>query len=1660
RSQGRRSLQLDPGKEVVTSRRTGTLRAFPGNRGKLPGLRVASREMYAKRLKSDLVELCRQRGLRIGRSTKEQLIAQLEERDRLKDPIPVPEGSRPADAAWAPGPDRAGRGQTAAEDIPRPFLPMPGGGVGGSPANTEGTLTPAPSRGSSRRSSPSLERRRLEWEREMKMRELEDHEKQRQHEEKQRQHEQEEKEKQRQHEQEEKERERQEKERERQEKEKQRQHELELARLRSSGAPAVVSEGGPKTARNFDKCFLAQRKEGEDIDSFLTAFENACELHRVDPADRLQFLTPLLDPKAVEVYSRMTGPEAGDYELFKQALLREFGLTPEMYRRRFRSQRKTPEVTYLQLANRMQGYARKWTAGARAKEDLLDLIVLEQLYEQCPSDLRLWLVDKKLENPQHAGQLADEFVNSRSGGSREESQKNRPPPMQRESHQGASQRGNRENPLPRGTPGVGPLRPARGDQRDLSCYHCGQRGHIRSQCPGLRDKLSRPNLPRVNWVGTQLDEGQTTQERGPTSLPPAQEGRVPQASSTRGLEALDSGRSVYRVGAGLSLRRECLVPLEVDGRKVNGYWDTGAEVTLARPEVVAPDRVVPNTYLTLTGVGGTPFKVPVARVHLKWGAKEGPKDVGVHHHLPTEVLMGGDLEDWPSKPQTALVVTRSQSRRGPLLPDLGEGTAPEAQDPTLVGREGRGARLGEAVASDLATEGEPVPIPSPAAEFQAELRKDPSLRKLRDLADLRVVRTMRRGCQERFLWEKGFLYREWAPTREVESCGIRRQLVVPQKYRRKLLYLAHDIPLAGHQGIRRTRQRLLQNFYWPGVFTTVRQYCRSCDPCQRVGKARDKGKAALRPLPIIEEPFQKVAMDIVGPLSRTTRSGKKYILVVVDFATRYPEAVPLASIEADTVADALLTIFSRVGFPKEVLTDQGSNFMSALLRCLWEKCGVRHDWASAYHPQSNGLVERFNGTLKMMLKTFMNQHPQDWDKYLPHLLFAYREVPQESTGFSPFELLYGRRVRGPLDLMRDEWEGKATPDGESVVEYVLIFRERLAELMGLARENLARAQKKQKVWYDRTARARAYATGDPVMVLIPVRKNKLQAAWEGPFKVVKQLNEVNYVVELSNRAHHRRVYHVNMMKPYYARGNVVLAVCGQWEEQGDDPLVDLFPGTRAGSPLETIPLSDQLTPAQQAEVRGVLHPYRQLFSNQPGRTNLTVHRVQTGSHPPIRCSPFRVTGKTAQDLEREVRDMLALGVIQPSASPWASPVVLVPKKDGSVRFCVDYRKLNAITVSDAYPMPRPDELLDKLGGARYLTTMDLTKGYWQVPLDADARLKSAFITPLGLYEFLTLPFGLKGAPATFQRLVDQLLRGMESFAVAYIDDICVFSQTWEDHVSQVRQVLDRLQGAGLTVKAEKCKVGMAEVSYLGHRVGSGRLKPEPAKVEVIRDWPAPHTKKQVQAFIGMAGYYRRFVPHFSAIATPITELCKKGKPDKVVWTEQCQVAFRALKEALVSGPVLANPDFDKAFVVFTDASDTGLGAVLMQEDEKGERHPIVYLSKKLLPREQHYAAIEKECLAMVWALKKLEPYLFGRHFTVYTDHSPLTWLHQMKGANAKLLRWSLLLQDYDMDVVHVKGSANLIADALSRRGGPELPQVTGHSDPAQFSLEGGRDVTM
>uniref|UniRef100_A0A8C5QKE1 ribonuclease H n=1 Tax=Leptobrachium leishanense TaxID=445787 RepID=A0A8C5QKE1_9ANUR len=385
-------------------------------------------------------------------------------------------------------------------------------------------------------------------------------------------------------------------------------------------------------------------------------------------------------------------------------------------------------------------------------------------------------------------------------------------------------------------------------------------------------------------------------------------------------------------------------------------------------------------------------------------------------------------------------------------------------------------------------------------------------------------------------------------------------------------------------------------------------------------------------------------------------------------------------------------------------------------------------------------------------------------------------------------------------------------------------------------------------------------------------------------------------------------------------------------------------------------------------------------------------------------------------MRAEIREMLELGVIEPSASPWASPVVLVPKKDGTTRFCVDYRRINDCTITDAYPMPRVDELLDQISGGHFLTTVDLCKGYWQIPLAEEATPKSAFITPFGLYQFRVMPFGMKNAPATFQRLIDRLLDGLQGFACAYLDDIAIYSQTWEEHLEHVGTVLGRIRDANLTLKPEKCKVGMAEVQYLGHRVGCGIQRPEPAKIEAILDWPTPVTKTQVLAFLGTAGYYRKFVPHYSDLAKPLTDLTKKSLPRQVLWSPECEQAFRQLKAALTQVPLLAAPNYNKCFIVHTDASMFGLGAVLSQVGDDGGDHPVAFISRKLLPREVGYAAVEKECLALVWALRKLQPYVYGRSFTVMTDHNPLVWLNRVAGENGRLLRWSLALQPFNFSI--------------------------------------------
>ena len=586
------------------------------------------------------------------------------------------------------------------------------------------------------------------------------------------------------------------------------------------------------------------------------------------------------------------------------------------------------------------------------------------------------------------------------------------------------------------------------------------------------------------------------------------------------------------------------------------------------------------------------------------------------------------------------------------------------------------------------------------------------------------------------------------------------------------------------------------------------------------------------------------------------------------------------------------------------------------------------------------------------MRRAVTEEGKDWDKLVPYVLFAYREVPQASTGFSPFELLYGRPVRGPLDILRESWEA-SKHSSESIVSYVLSIQEKLVKMSALAQENLAKAQVQQKRWYDRNARERAFQPGEHVLVLLPTSTHKLLAKWQGPYPVKRRISSVTYEVDMFDKQKCRRIFHINMLRKWHAPTALNL-----WAEEETEPLEDSeLPLWREDpSESESMPtISERLSSSQKEQLRQLREEFADVMRDQPGRTTLAEHQIETGSARPVRLPPYRLPHAYRESVKKELKEMQEQGIIEPSTSEWASPVVLVKKKDGALRLCVDYRKLNGASLSDAYPMPRIDELIDRLGHARYITTLDLTRGYWQVPLAESAKSKTAFATPFGLFQFNVMPFGLQGAPATFQRMMDRMIRGMEEFAASYIDDLVVYSRTWEEHLSHIRQVLQRLRDAGLTAKARKCQFGMEQCLYLGHLVGSGTIRPEPSKVEAISTFTTPRTKREVRTFLGLAGYYRKFIPDFATIAAPLTDLTRKNAPNLVSWSPACDSAFTELKGRMCSSPVLRSPDFTKPFLVQTDAYERGVGAVLSQLDDDGNDYPVSYYSRKLLPREERYA---------------------------------------------------------------------------------------------------------
>jgi len=707
-----------------------------------------------------------------------------------------------------------------------------------------------------------------------------------------------------------------------------------------------------------------------------------------------------------------------------------------------------------------------------------------------------------------------------------------------------------------------------------------------------------------------------------------------------------------------------------------------------------------------------------------------------------DVLVGNDLVPQVSCPVEVCVVTRSQAAKlAAVESEAGVGTSFDNLHAPKVDLESvdeeQNLDLGLQSLFDDTCQGLEFDVSNIHRDQLRQLqRADVELKPLFEL--VQDQSTAFSSVPAYFLRED-ILLRTWRE-HDVPADSPSIQVVVPRMLRAHLLFLAHDIPASGHLGVAKTLARLQRHFYWPAIQRDVREYCRTCDTCQRLGKAGKVPVAPLHSLPVVTEPFTRIAMDIVGPLPICRDTGNRFILTVLDLCTHYPEAIPMPQHTAKDVAKALTSIFSRFGLPREILSDQGSDFMSDLMQVFLNDLHIDQIRTSPYHPQSNGACERFNGTLKVMLKALVEKHPDSWDAAIPWVLFAYREVPVETLGYSPFELMFGRSVVGPLTLRKRQWLGETdlSTAKKSAVEFLLDTRTQLRDALAVAENNAMEQQRKSKTWYDRKARMREFQPGDKVLALLPVAGCPLQAKYHGPYVVVEKLGPVDYVISTPERRKAHRVCHVNLLQEYRQRDpsrfpELTLPDPVLLATTTDPPLV-LDEGSKTGPGTYGLEL-EHLDEGHRVDVEGLLQEFAGVFSDKPGRTNLTIHHIDIApGTKPIRSAPYRLNPEKAQFLQREIKDLQEQGIIEESASSWASPVVLVPKSDGSLRLCTDFRRVNDVTLADPFPLPRVDDLLDRVGKAKYLTKIDMTRGYWQVPLDDAAVPISAFVTPFGQFQ--------------------------------------------------------------------------------------------------------------------------------------------------------------------------------------------------------------------------------------------------------------------------------------------------------------------------------------
>jgi transposase InsO family protein len=1360
------------------------------------------------------------------------------------------------------------------------------------------------------------------------------------------------------------------------------EHELNLARINNRNNADQNSNNGIIAV---EKPKLPSYDGNENLSTYLIRFERVCDLIGVDRTTYAIRLGTLLQGKAAELYSSLPPDITSDYDRLRDALLMGFGKTADTYRLDFRSARCDNE-TYAQFLVTLRRKLNLWLHASKVNEtyeDLANLLLHDQFMTCIKPELRTFLKER--------GSLSlNDTVHAADCWSTAHPASDKPNPSSFTSNQSGQQNPN--------------VHVRNRTHSNVTCHNCGVVGHIKPNCPSLfKHKTVNSVMGSVN---------------------PFYEPNVQQIS-----HAFDSRIPDKYMSHGT-----------VNGANVSTIVrDTGCQCIVISKDVV-PDAQLKNCKTTsLSDYLGRTNLFPYLKCYLKCKFYDGWVTAVIAPLKCCSVLVGNvpgvmdpncecqnDGYINPPAVNHVRAVTRSQNTSNVIHPLI-------VPDPSVV---------------DLTPD-----------EFKSKQLACPSLAPCWEKCRKQEESRLRDGSIFKYVNVQDFLYRKCVYSPNKLLIG-RMSLVLPVECRKLVLETAHECPVAGHFSHNKTYAKIASQFFWPGASMDTRLFCQSCDICQRMSPKRVPPVQLVK-MPIIDVPFSRVSMDIVGPLTPATQEGHKYILTVIDWATGFPEAVPLKHTDSVSVAEALLGIFSRVGIPREILSDQGTNFTSKLMGELHTLLGVKPLFSSIYHAQGNGRVERLHLTLKNSLRKLCADKPRQWHRYLVATLFALRELPSNRSGFSPFELLYGRQVRGPISVLKDLWTNPSVPNEQrDVYQYIIDLRNKLDECSRLAHVQSKISQNKFSTYFDLKAKSRSLKSGDEALVLLPDSSNKLLVCWKGPFKVMNKLNRVNYTLNCGGQ---EKVYHINLLKQYHRRTSELgVASLDETRSIGTAvphnvfflshaPIIDessldipkcsggiVVPkslyievaiSTSKGISLPQI--ADSLSLEQNRDVQTITDRYKDVFSDVPGHTRTVVHKISLKTSNPVCSNMYPVPVHLKPIFNQEVDNLYELGFLEGSISEYRSPVVLVKKTDDTYRMTIDYRALNSISRTDAEPAFNMDDDIHKLVGTEYFTELDICKAYYQVELDVESRPFTAFPTHRGLMQWTRLPFGLNTACQTYARLMRRVLLGVKN-TTFYFDNILIFTRTWSEHLETVNEVLDRLRQHGLTVKPSKCNIGFNSINYLGLHISKNTVLPIPDKIEAITNLKLPPpTKKGLRSFLGLLSFYRKFLCNLATMVSPLTALLKSKVSEPLEYNDEQISGFHQAKNLLISSPILNLPNLTLPFIVRSDSSGTGLGAVLLQFHDDVPM-PVSYASRQLTDNERKFSTVERECLAILFAVQRFSHYLIGKKFVLEVDHRPLVYLSKMKNLNSRLARWSLCLQPFDYSVVYIPGSENVGADYFSR----------------------------